>query len=174
MSQNTEPAGTATPGALPLAGQHALVTGAGRGIGASVAEHLAALGARVTLMSRTEKTLRAQADAMSETGADVAVAAADVTDEAAVKAGFAEATKAFGPVGILVNNAGRGDSAPFKRSDRAFFQKMIDMNLMSAVLCSHQVLPAMVTSISQCGVNHSSFTCWQCRVRQRRLRVPCP
>lgn len=131
-------------GAIPLHGQHALVTGAGRGIGASVAEHLAALGARVTLMSRTEATLQAQADAMRERGFEVGVSAADVTDEAAVKAGFEAAARSFGPVSILVNNAGRGDSAPFKRSDRAFFQKMIDMNLMSTVLCTHQVLPAMV------------------------------
>lgn len=129
-----------------LAGQHAVVTGAGRGIGAAIADHLAALGASVTLISRTEATLQAQADAMAKRGFEVAIAPADVTDEAAIADAFASATAASGPVTILVNNAGRGDSAPFKRSDREFFQKMIDMNLMSTVLCMHQVLPAMTAA----------------------------
>jgi len=67
-----------------------------------------------------------------------------VTDEAMVADSFAAAAAALGPATILVNNAGRGDSAPFKRAGRDIFQAMIDINLMSTVLCTQQVLPAMI------------------------------
>lgn len=127
-----------------LAGQHAVVTGGGRGIGAACAERLAALGARVTLIGRTPAHLEAQRDRLAGAyGAEVAVAPADVTAPEAVDAAFASARDAFGAPTILVNNAGRGDSAPFKRTDLAFLRAMLDVNLVSTFLCTQQVLPAM-------------------------------
>lgn len=138
---------TATPDAASesaLAGQHAVVTGGGRGIGAACAERLAALGARLTLIGRTPVHLEAQRDRLIDAyGAEIAVAPADVTAPEAVDAAFASARGAFGAPTILINNAGRGDSAPFKRTDLAFLCAMLDVNLVSTFLCTQQVLPAM-------------------------------
>ncbi len=125
-------------------GQHALVTGGGRGIGAAIADSLAAHGAALTLLGRTSATLEAKRAELSGLfDVPVGTAAADVTDEAAVEAAFARAVADRGPVSILVNNAGRGDSAPFKRTSAEFFMRMVEINLLSTFLCIRQVLPAM-------------------------------
>lgn len=127
-----------------LEGQHALVTGGGRGIGAAIAGALAAQGAALTLLGRTASTLEAKQAELAECfGAAAGVAAADVTDEAAVEAAFAQAVADRGPVSILVNNAGRGDSAPFKRTTTEFFMRMVEINLLSTFLCIRQALPMM-------------------------------
>ena len=128
----------------PFEGQHALVTGGGRGIGAAIADALAARGAALTLLGRTEATLEAkQADLVENFGVAAGTAAADVTEEAAVEAAFARAVAERGPISILVNNAGRGDSAPFKRTTTEFFMRMVEINLLSTFLCIRQALPAM-------------------------------
>ena len=127
-----------------LEGQHALVTGGGRGIGAAIAGALAAQGAALTLLGRTASTLEAKQAELAECfGAAAGIAAADVTDEAAVEAAFAQAVADRGPVSILVNNAGRGDSAPFKRTTTEFFMRMVEINLLSTFLCIRQALPMM-------------------------------
>ena len=130
--------------ARPLDGHHAVVTGGGRGIGAAISANLAERGANITLMGRTLDTLEAyKAVLEADHGATVACVSVDVTDEASVEAGFAQAAETLGAPQILVNNAGRGDSMPFKRMDRDFLQRMVDMNLTSAFLCIRQALPAM-------------------------------
>ncbi len=127
-----------------LKGQHALVTGGGRGIGAAIAGALAAQGAALTLLGRTASSLEAkQAELAEGFGTAAGIATADVTDEAAVEAAFAQAVADRGPVSILVNNAGRGDSAPFKRTSTEFFMRMVEINLLSTFLCIRQALPAM-------------------------------
>ncbi|MDE0717961.1 MAG: SDR family NAD(P)-dependent oxidoreductase, partial [Rhodospirillaceae bacterium] len=125
-------------------GQHALVTGGGRGIGAAIADALGVHGADLTLLGRTAATLHArQAELAERFGVSAGIAAADVTDEAAVEAAFARAVAERGPISILVNNAGRGDSAPFKRTTTEFFMRMVEINLLSTFLCIRQALPAM-------------------------------
>lgn len=127
-----------------LNGQHALVTGGGRGIGAAIAEALAAHGAAVTLLGRTVGTLETKcAELQGEHDVPLGLVTADVTDEAGVEAAFAQAADARGPISILVNNAGRGDSAPFKRTTSEFFMRMVELNLLSTFLCIKQVLPGM-------------------------------
>ena len=128
----------------PFTGQHAVVTGGGRGIGAAIAEHLAARGAALTLIGRTAAPIEAQkARLAARYTVPVEAATADVTDAAQVAKAFAQATAALGPVQILINNAGRGESVPIKRMDLAFLRKMLDINVASTVLCIQQVLPAM-------------------------------
>jgi NAD(P)-dependent dehydrogenase (short-subunit alcohol dehydrogenase family) len=125
---------------LPLSQRHAVVTGAGRGIGLAIAAALAGAGARVTLMGRD----RARLDAAAASVPGAAAVAADITDEAAVKAAFATARERFGPVDILVNNAGQAESAPFAKTDLALFERMIAANLTGTFLCTREALPDMV------------------------------
>ncbi|MFO1071073.1 MAG: SDR family NAD(P)-dependent oxidoreductase [Geminicoccaceae bacterium] len=124
-----------------LAGRHALVTGAGRGIGAAIAGRLAALGASLTLLGRTPATLEATA---ADCAGRVQCVTGDVADPASVAAAFGKAVEAFGPVDILVNNAGVAHSAPFARIAQADWQRLIAVNLTGTLLCSQAVLPAML------------------------------
>ena len=128
--------------AQALAGWHAVVTGGGRGIGAAIATALAAAGARLTLMGRTLGPLQEKAAALPAAQA----MACDVTDEPAVAAAFAQASEAFGPVAILINNAGGAASAPLGRTSLALLREMLDVNLVSAFLCSRAVLPDMLAA----------------------------
>ncbi len=117
-------------GAIPLAGQHALVTGGSRGIGAASALALARLGAHVSVVSRDAQTLQATADRISaETGVRTFGIAGDMAKEEDVQRTFAAAAHAMGRVDILVANAGIGKSAPFHRMDPAFWNETIALNL---------------------------------------------
>jgi NAD(P)-dependent dehydrogenase (short-subunit alcohol dehydrogenase family) len=123
-----------------LAGRHALVTGGGRGIGAAIATVLGTAGAKVTLLGRNQARLQ-------DTAATLPMARAircDVTDEAAVGAAFAEARQTFGPVTILVNNAGAAESAPLARTSLDLFRRMLEVNLVGTFLCSRAALPDML------------------------------
>ena len=120
--------------------RHAVVTGGGRGIGAAIATALAAEGAKLTLMGRNRAQLQDKA-AMLATAQAIRC---DVTNEAEVGAAFAEARQTFGPVAILINNAGAADSAPFVRTSFELFQRMLDVNLIGTFLCSRAALPDML------------------------------
>lgn len=129
----------------PLTNQHAVITGGGRGIGAAIAEALARLGASVSLIGRNAEVLLATATRLiKEHGAKVATAPADVTDEAAVHKSIATLRDVLGAPTILVNNAGVAVSAPFLKSDAAFWRKVLEVDLMGAVYCTQAVLPAML------------------------------
>jgi NAD(P)-dependent dehydrogenase (short-subunit alcohol dehydrogenase family) len=128
----------------PFTGQHAVVTGGGRGIGAAIAEALAARGAALTLIGRSPEPLAAQKKRLAAYAVPVETFTADVTDADQVTAAFKRSRDGLGPTQILVNNAGRGESMPLKRMDLAFLRRMLDVNLASTFLCTQQVLPAMI------------------------------
>lgn len=129
----------------PLNGQHALITGATRGIGASIAETLARLGADVTLIGRDRDMLDERAgDIAGRFGVKAHVETADVSDEEAIGAAFRAAGVAIRPISILVNNAGSGKSAPFRKMDRALWDHMIGVNLTGTFVCTQAALPAMI------------------------------
>ncbi len=111
---------------MNLQGKHAVITGAGRGIGAAIAGQLAAAGARLSLLGRNLALLQAKAAGLPHATA----IACDVTDAAAVKSAFAQALAANGVVDILVNNAGAAESLPFNKTDRQHLQRMLDVNLI--------------------------------------------
>ncbi len=131
--------GPASAGA-PLAGRHALVTGAGSGIGRAIAVALAAAGARVSLAGRRPEPLQTLADAIGGARAQ-ALAGFDVTDRAAIERGLDIARAAFGPVGILVNNAGEAPSAPFEDTGLALWARVLDVDLSGVFQVTQAVLP---------------------------------
>ena len=131
----------------PLSSRHAVVTGGGRGIGASVARELARLGADVTLMGRTLEPLqRVAADIHAQSGVRTHVETVDVTDETIVERAFRAAADALGPPLVLINNAGIAGSAPFKRMDLAHWRQMLDVNATGTFLCTRQVVDGMLAS----------------------------
>jgi NAD(P)-dependent dehydrogenase (short-subunit alcohol dehydrogenase family) len=122
------------------AGRHALVTGGGRGIGAAIVRALSAAGAVVTIIGRDASALQA----MVADGAAAGWERADVTDSAALAAAVARAEAARGPLAILVNNAGTAEGAPFVRTDRALWDRMLALNLSSVFEATKLVLPGMI------------------------------
>lgn len=121
--------------------RHALVTGGGSGIGAAIAVALVDAGMRVTITGRRMDVL--QTLAARYTGQMQAVVA-DVADAEAVVQAFAQAKAQFGPVQILVNNAGQAQSAPFIKTDAALWQQMLSVNLTGTFNCTQAALPDML------------------------------
>lgn len=123
--------------------RHALVTGASRGIGASIAAALAAEGARVSLLGRDAVRLEEVAAGLGGPERAVPIVA-DVTDAASVKEAFATARRLFGPVHILVNNAGQAAAAKFTETDEALWNRIIGVNLTGTYLCTREAVPDML------------------------------
>lgn len=140
-----------------LEGQHAIVTGASRGIGAAIAAALAERGASLTLMARSTKALDDRAQQLSATHhVPVSAVACDVSDEHAVRDAFARAAAANGPTRVLVNNAGIAKSAKFLETTRTMWDETLAVNLTGVYLCSQAVLPAMLEGKQGRIVNISS------------------
>lgn len=127
----------------PLLGRVAVVTGAGRGIGASTAAHLGKRGARVVLAARTEADLLKVAAALDELEADALPVVCDVTEPEQVERLFRECQERFGPVDILVNNAGYLSTAPLQELDAAEWDRMLAVNLSGVFLCCKAALGQM-------------------------------
>ncbi len=119
----------------PLAGQLALVTGGGSGIGLACARALVADGAAVVLAARNADRLALSADALRADvpGAVVSTVACDVTDEASVEAACATAAAA-GPLRIVVANAGTGSAGPFHLTTLDDWSQVLATNLTGAFL----------------------------------------
>ena len=125
----------------PLSGRAAIVTGASRGIGLATARVLAAAGARVVMLARTERDLRARA---AEIGADAFPIACDVTDTTAVDVAATEARHRLGgSPDILVNNAGAFTLATVDAMPPAEFERTIAVNLVAPFHLLRAFLPGM-------------------------------
>lgn len=130
--------------ALALQGRHVLVTGAGRGIGVSIARKLAASGARVTLMGRTAATLESVANELRLANVRTHCAVADVSRRDAVDAAFAGARAALGGIDLLINNAGQAGSAPITKRDDQLWNDLLAINLSGTYFCIQAALPDMI------------------------------
>jgi 3-hydroxybutyrate dehydrogenase len=126
-----------------LAGRHAIVTGASRGIGAAIASALAAQGARVSLLARDEGKLTELAEKLGGSRSATAIAA-DVTDAKSVGTAFATACDRFGAPHILINNAGQAASAKLTDTDDALWNRIMAVNVTGVFLCTRQALPHML------------------------------
>ena len=130
-----------------LEGHHALVTGGGTGIGAAIATALAAEGAAITVAGRRREPLEAVCRTLPRAQAVVA----DVTREADCAAMARTATAGFGPIDIVVANAGAAESAPASRTDMALWQRMLDVNLTGAFLTVRASLPGVTRRDAPAG-----------------------
>ena len=126
-----------------LDGRHALITGGGTGIGAAAAEHLAAAGARVTLLGRRIEPIEAIAEKI-----DGAATQCDVTDPDQLTRAIEVARTAYGPIDILIVNAGVAESAPFHKMTRESWDRLIATNLTAAFDCARLAIDDLLESDS--------------------------
>jgi 3-oxoacyl-[acyl-carrier protein] reductase len=122
----------------------ALVTGASRGIGASVAEILARRGAKVAVSARTVSDLEAVAASIRKNGGEALAVPCDVVEPAQVDAMVETVVKKWGRLDILVNNAGLGTPAkPVEELPPEEWDQTILLNLKSVYLCIRAAAPVM-------------------------------
>ena len=162
------PIASMRPGAS-IAGCVALVTGASRGIGAAIAQRLAAEGAHVAVTARTLEGHPAQTDeaidtALADTirsirgrGGVVEPVLADLSDPSAPELIVSEVSQLFGPVDILVNNAARGIYLPVERWTTPAVARVFQVNALSPFALCRLVLPEMKQRRSGAIVNVSSI-----------------
>ena len=124
-------------------GRVAVVTGAGRGIGAATARALANAGLGVVLAARTREQVERVAAELGALGARAEAVVCDVTSEQSVEA-LARQAAAFGPVAVLVNNAGSAASMPLARTSLAEWNRLLAVNVTGAFLCTRAMLPGML------------------------------
>ena len=126
-----------------LAGRHAIVTGASRGIGAAIAAAMAAEGACVSLLGRDAARLQAVSDAAGGPERAIPIPS-DVAVSASVREAFAAARLKFGPVHILINNAGLAPAAKFTDTDEALWHRVLGVNLTGTFLCTREAIADML------------------------------
>lgn len=129
---------------LPLTGKRALVTGAGRGIGRSIALALAAAGADVAVTARTAGDLQTVAGEIAEKGRSSLLVACDVTDPEQVATLAEGVLKGFGGLDILVNNAGSAESHKFIDHPDELWHRMLLINLTGVYYVTKAFAPALV------------------------------
>ena len=135
-----------------LIGRHAVVTGAGRGIGRACAIALARIGAEVTVISRTESQLAETAAAIGEVGGRATVLKLDVTDGSAVAAALSDV-----PIDVLVNSAGVNIPMPFVDVTDDAYDSIMDLNVRATFrLCQHAARSMIARGVGGAIVNVTS------------------
>jgi NAD(P)-dependent dehydrogenase (short-subunit alcohol dehydrogenase family) len=127
-----------------LKGKVALVTGAGSGIGAAAAKHLARAGAKVALVGRDEKELEKTAEEVRGVGSEALSLVADISDEKALQKSYEQVSKRWGRLDVVFANAGiNGVWAPLDELSLQDWQKTIDINLTGTFLTVKHALPML-------------------------------
>jgi NAD(P)-dependent dehydrogenase (short-subunit alcohol dehydrogenase family) len=141
-----------------LAGQVAVVTGAGRGIGAAIARKLGALGAVIVVCGRTRATLESTAKSIYNAGGKAEIVPCDVTDSSSVEALAQHVEGTFGRIDILVNNAGIGGPAgPLHQLAAKDWDEMLNTNLRGVYYCVRSFVPMMIRARKGYIINISSL-----------------
>jgi NAD(P)-dependent dehydrogenase (short-subunit alcohol dehydrogenase family) len=142
-----------------LGGQHALVTGASSGLGRHFASVLCAAGARVTVAARREAALTDTVGSIRAGGAKAQSVRMDVTDAGSIENAFAEAETGFGPVNVMINNAGVTISRTALDMEESDWASVIDTNLKGAWLVAQHAARRMIHhAIGGSIVNIASIT----------------
>jgi len=136
-----------------LAAHVALVTGAANGIGRAIAQRFVDEGARVVVADLDLPRAEQLAQGLGERALAVAL---DVADENQVDAAFTRAEQHFGPVSLLVNNAGHVHQSPFEQIAVADFDRMIAVHLRGSFLCARRAIGPMLSARRGVIVNMAS------------------
>jgi 2-hydroxycyclohexanecarboxyl-CoA dehydrogenase len=131
---------------MSLKGKTAVVTGGGSGIGRAVAKRLAADAAAIAIWDLNGAAATETAKMISDAGGKAIAIQADAADAKAIKAAADKTRAEFGPINIIVNNAGITGFVPFMELPIEAWDRMIAVNLKGPFLCIREVLPDMLTA----------------------------
>lgn len=121
-----------------------IITGGGGGIGSATSRHFASRGAQVAVYDRDMEAAERTVSSINEEGGIAKAFACDITDRAQIDQAVADTEKAFGPISVLVNNAGWDIFRPFLQTTPEEWEKLIAINLVGALHMHHAVLPRMI------------------------------
>ncbi len=122
----------------------ALITGAGKGIGEAISRALASEGLRVAVAARTEADVQRVAASIGAEGGEAMAITCDVTQPESIVRAVEQVQREWGPITVLVNNAGRGGSHKLVGHDDALWHELIDINLNSVYYVTKAAVPAMI------------------------------
>ena len=142
---------------FPLAGKRAIVTGAGKGIGRSIALALASAGADVGVTARTASDIEQLADDIRTLGRQSVATVCDVTDHEQIQQMAAAQLAGLGGLDILVNNAGNAGSHKFLDHPDELWHRMLAVNLSSVYYVTKSLLPTLVAQRSGRVINIASI-----------------
>jgi 3-oxoacyl-[acyl-carrier protein] reductase len=134
----------AIPNVLSLEGRVAVVTGAGRGIGAATGRMLARAGAQVALLDLDAAGVTRTAEQIGLEGGEALPFTNDITDAFAVERTFDRVVEEWGRLDVLVNNAGVLKEAPLEELTDEDFRETLDVNLRGAMVCARAAAPHMI------------------------------
>lgn len=129
---------------MQLEGKVAVVTGSGSGIGRGIAVRFAREGAAVGVWDLNPEAAEETARIINEAGGKALAIGADCSDEAAIKDAADRTRAAFGPINVLVNNAGVAPFTPYMSIPHEDWDRVIAINLKGPHLCIRELLPAML------------------------------
>lgn len=143
---------------LRLEEKVAVVTGAGRGIGAEIASELCRNGARVAVIDLDAQVADDVAAELRASGADTISLQADTTDDEAIVRAHGQIIEKWGRVDVLVNNAGTGGTLPLKDVSLKEWRRVLDINLTGYLICS-QVFGSTMREQGSGSIVHVASIC---------------
>jgi len=126
-----------------LCDQIVMISGGSQGIGYAIAHRLGVQGAKISFCARTEESLRKAESLLGQAGIDCLAVQADVSQANDVERWFYLTEQDFGPVSILINNAGISGKGPFLELSESQWDKTMAVNCRGVFLCTQRALPAM-------------------------------
>lgn len=148
---------TALDGARLLRGKASMITGGGAGIGEACVRLFADQGSKVIAVDRDGDRVHRLCDNVRKNGGEAIAVTADVTDEAGIERAFLEASAVFGPLDVLINNAGGGLPTDFFEIRKDEWSRIIHLNLTSVFLTSQRAAAIFRDRRSGCIINMSSL-----------------